>query len=64
MKEFMSTFKFIISFLVLTIIFNLIFGQKVATRFLQLVLCSMLVLNIDSLTAWLDEVKPFSIEKE
>lgn len=62
MREFMATFKFIIAFLVLTIIFNMVFGAKVATRFLQLVLCSMLVLNIDSITGWLQEVKPFELK--
>lgn len=61
MKEFMKTFKFIIAFLILTIIFNMIFGAKAATRFLQLVLCSMLVLNIDAVTGWLEEVKPFEV---
>ena len=61
MKEFMKTFKFIIAFLVLTIMFNMLFGAKAATRFLQLVLCSMLLLNIDALTSWIDEVKPFEV---
>lgn len=61
MKDFMKTFKFIISFLVLTIIFNMMFGPKAATRFLQLVLASMLVLNVDAVTGWLKDIKPFEI---
>ena len=62
MKAFMQTFKVIIAFLILTIIINMIFGNKVGTRFLQLVLASMLILNIDLVTAKLEEVKPFEID--
>ena len=64
MKQFMQTFKFIIAFLVLTIIINMVFGHKMGTRFLQIVLLSMVVLNSNKIAEWLENVQPFTIIKE
>ena len=63
MKDFMLSFKFIISFLVLTILFNMFFGQRAATRFLQLVLASMLMINADSVISWVEKLNPFGAVK-
>ena len=64
MKEFMSSFKFIIAFLVLTLLFNMIFGEKAATRFIQLVLLSMIAINADTIVSWVEKLELFSTKGE
>ena len=64
MRQFMQTFKFIIAFLVLTIIINMVFGHKMGTRFLQITLLSIVVLNSNKIAEWLERVQPFTIKEE
>ena len=45
MKDFYTDFGFIIGFMVLTLLFNMGFGEKATRYFLLLVLLGMVVLN-------------------
>jgi len=47
MKNFYNSFSFILSFMLLVLIFNMIFGAKFTEWFLILVLASMVVVNSD-----------------
>lgn len=47
MKNFYNSFSFILSFMILVLFFNLLFGSKFVEWFLLLVLLSMLVMNSD-----------------
>jgi positive regulator of sigma E activity len=48
MKEFTGSFGFVVAFLVGTLIFNMLFGEKVATVYLVLVLMGMVYTNVDT----------------
>ena len=45
MKNFYNSFTFIITFMILLLIFNMMFGGKFVEWFLLLVLLSMVVIN-------------------
>ena len=47
MKNFYNSFTFIITFMILLLIFNMMFGGKFVEWFLLLVLLSMVVINAD-----------------
>lgn len=47
MKNFYNSFSFIIAFMILLLLFNLLFGGKFVEYFLMLVLASMVVVNAD-----------------
>lgn len=47
MEKFYNSFTFIISFMVLVMAFNMMFGSKFTEWFLLLVLLSMIVVNSD-----------------
>jgi glutamine synthetase len=51
MKEFYESTGFIVSFLIMTMIINMAFGNQVTDMFLILVLFSMAILNADSFIA-------------
>lgn len=47
MKNFYNSFSFIIAFMILLLLFNMVFGGKFVEYFLMLVLASMIVVNAD-----------------
>lgn len=47
MKNFYNSFTFIISFMLLVMIFEMLFGENFVRWFLMLVLASMVVVNAD-----------------
>lgn len=47
MQNFYNSFSFIIAFMILLLLFNMIFGGKFVEYFLMLVLASMVVVNAD-----------------
>ena len=47
MKNFYNSFSFIIAFMILLLLFNMVFGGKFVEYFLMLVLASMVVVNAD-----------------
>ena len=49
MMNFYNSFTFIISFMVLVLIFEMTFGSKFVEYFLLLVLASMLIMNANKL---------------
>lgn len=49
MKEFTKSIKFIVSFLILTLLLSTFTNQKVTFNFLSLVLLSMTILNADKI---------------
>lgn len=49
MKNFYDSFTFIISFMILVLFFNMLFGEKFTEWFLLLVLLSMVVVNSDKI---------------
>ena len=49
MMNFYNSFTFIISFMVLVLFFQMIFGSKFVEYFLLLVLASMLIMNANKL---------------
>lgn len=63
MQDFMSSFKFIIAFLIMTILFNMVFGAKAATRFLQIVLLSVVLVNATKIIEWVDNTGIFPKEE-
>lgn len=57
MQNFYNSFTFIISFMIIVLIFNSIFGAKFTEMFLLLVLCSMVVVNSDKVGAIFSGIK-------
>ena len=60
MKNFYNSFSFIIAFMILLLLFNMVFGGKFVEYFLMLVLASMVVVNADkfnSVFSGIQEVK-------
>ena len=49
MQKFYDSFTFIISFMILVLVFNMFFGSKFVEWFLLLVLLSMIVVNSDKI---------------
>ena len=49
MMNFYNSFTFIISFMVLVLFFQMVFGSKFVEYFLLLVLASMLIINANKL---------------
>ena len=47
MQNFYNSFSFIIAFMILLLLFNMLFGGKFVEYFLILVLASMVVVNAD-----------------
>lgn len=47
MKNFYDSFTFIVAFMILVLIFNMLFGDKFVEMFLMLVLASMVILNAE-----------------
>lgn len=47
MKNFYNSFSFIIAFMILLLLFNMLFGGKFVEYFLMLVLASMVVVNAE-----------------
>lgn len=47
MKNFYNSFTFIITFMILLLVFNMMFGGKFVEWFLLLVLLSMVIINAD-----------------
>lgn len=50
MKEFYESFSFIIAFMILVLIFQMLMGDKFVEMFLLLVLASMVILNSEKVT--------------
>lgn len=60
MKNFYNSFSFIIAFMILLLLFNMVLGGKFVEYFLMLVLASMVVVNSDkfnSVFSGIQEVK-------
>lgn len=55
MQNFFDNFGFIIGFLVLVLIWNVALGAKATKYFLVLVLLSMLLLNYNSMAAFITD---------
>lgn len=53
LKEFTSSFGFIVFFLIGTLIFAMVFGEEVTNTYLTLILLGMLVTNADKTVALL-----------
>lgn len=51
MQNFYNSFSFIIAFMILLLLFNMIFGGKFVEYFLMLVLASMVVVNADKFSS-------------
>ena len=49
MKDFYNSFSFIISFMILVILFEMLFGEKFVQAFLILVMASMAIFNADKI---------------
>lgn len=49
MQNFYNSFTFIISFMILVLVFNMLFGGKFTEWFLLLVMLSMVVVNSDKI---------------
>lgn len=49
MKEFYNSFGFIIAFMVLVMIFEMLLGEKFTQAFLLLVMASMAIFNADKI---------------
>lgn len=47
MQNFYNSFSFIIAFMILLLLFNMVFGGKFVEYFLMLVLASMVVVNAE-----------------
>ena len=47
MQNFYNSFSFIIAFMILLLLFNMVFGGKFVEYFLMLILASMVVVNAD-----------------
>lgn len=47
MQNFYNSFSFIIAFMILLLLFNMLFGGKFVEYFLMLVLASMVVVNAE-----------------
>ena len=58
MKDFYNSFTFILAFLILTLIINMIFGATVTEKFLLLVLLSMVVVNSDAVVSIFSKLTP------
>lgn len=56
MKQFSESLGFVIAFMVMTIFISMFTNEAVTNGFLMLVLASMLVVNADKFTKFLDEV--------
>lgn len=57
MKSFYNSFTFILSFMILLLIFNSIFGATFTEYFLLLVLLSMVVVNADKVDSIFKGIK-------
>lgn len=55
--DFYNSFTFIISFMIIVLIFNGMFGAKFTEKFLLLVLLSMVVINTDKFTTVFSGIK-------
>lgn len=55
MKQFYKDFGFIIGFLIMSLIIEMAFGEKVQFYFLILVLFSMVILNSTNFVSFVDE---------
>lgn len=51
MQNFYNSFSFIIAFMILLLLFNMLFGGKFVEYFLMLVLASMVVVNADKFSS-------------
>ena len=51
MKNFFSSFTFLVGFMVLCIFMQMLFGAKMLNKFLWLVLFGMIITNVDNFTA-------------
>lgn len=49
MRNFYNSFSFIVSFMILVLVFEMMFGEKFVEMFLLLVLASMAVMNADKI---------------
>ena len=56
LQEFFSSFKTLIGFLILCIFIQMIFGDKVLTNFLWLILFSMLIINYQEFTSFMQNL--------
>lgn len=54
MEHFYDKFSFILGFMIVTLMFNMIFGAAFTEYFLLLVLLSMIVLNADKFSSIFD----------
>lgn len=57
MQDFTGSMSFILFFLILTLMCQMVFGESVTTKFLWLVLASMIILNRSKFTDLLGKVK-------
>ena len=57
MDSFYNSFTFILSFMIIVLIFNSIFGAKFTEYFLLLVLLSMVVVNADKVDSIFKGIK-------
>lgn len=57
LKEFYSSFGFIITFMFLSVLISALMGEKFLNKFLLLVLTSQLLLNSDKAIALINKVK-------
>lgn len=55
MKSFYESYTFILSFVILEVAINLLFGDKFTEWFLYLVLFSMVLINSEKFVAFVDE---------
>lgn len=57
LKEFYTSFGFIITFMFLSVLISALFGEKFLNKFLLLVLTSQLVLNSDKAVSLINNFK-------
>lgn len=55
MKSFYESYTFILSFVILEVAINLLFGDKFTEWFLYLMLFSMVLINSEKFVAFVDE---------
>lgn len=57
MQEFFQSFSFVVGFMVSSVVFQMIFGEKFVQWFLILVLLSMIIVNSNDFITFLNKSK-------
>ena len=62
LKEFYTSFGFIITFMFLSVLISALFGEKFLGKFLLLILASQLLLNVDEAKGILNKLKLTNVQ--